>query len=275
MGLQMLIFLRRSLLMWAVGSAALSTTTGEAKCAFTAIFNFGDSNSDTGGFWAAFPSTPNPNGMTYFKRPAGRASDGRLVIDFLGLSPFALPIQLNQMKEFKSRVLQLQPKAPIGCYPSFLTELPHSDSELDEHGCMTTYNNAVKFYNNDLLKGMLRQTREALRDATIVYVDTHSVKLELFSHPKEHGLAYGTKACCGYGGGAYNFNPKVYCGNTKEIDGQTVTATACADPHNYVSWDGVHTTEAANKLIALAVIDGSYFDPPFPLSQLCDLQPIG
>ncbi|KAK1268571.1 GDSL esterase/lipase [Acorus gramineus] len=383
MGLQMLIFLRRSLLVWAVGSAALSTTTGEAKCAFTAIFNFGDSNSDTGGFWAAFPSTPNPNGMTYFKRPAGRASDGRLVIDFLaqalglpflspylqsigsdfkhganfatlastvqlpntslfvsGLSPFALPIQLNQMKEFKSRVLQLQPKdylpssdvfgsalytfdigqndftsnlgsigiegvkqylpqvvsqigdtikeiyglggrtllvfnlAPIGCYPSFLTQLPHSDSELDEHGCMTTYNNAVKDYN-DLLKGMLRQTREALRDANIVYVDTHSVKLELFTRPKEHGLVYGTKACCGYGGGAYNFNPKVYCGNTKEIDGQTVTAMACADPHNYVSWDGVHTTEAANKLIASAVVGGSYFDPPFPLSQLCDLQPIG
>jgi hypothetical protein len=55
-----------------------------SKCDFEAIFNFGDSNSDTGGFWAAFPAQSGPFGMTYFKRPTGRASDGRLVIDFLG-----------------------------------------------------------------------------------------------------------------------------------------------------------------------------------------------
>lgn len=54
------------------------------RCKFPAVFNFGDSNSDTGGFWAAFPAQPGPFGMTYFRKPAGRASDGRLVIDFLG-----------------------------------------------------------------------------------------------------------------------------------------------------------------------------------------------
>ncbi|KAF5945005.1 hypothetical protein HYC85_015233 [Camellia sinensis] len=80
--------------------------------------------------------------MTYFKKPAGRATDGRLMIDFLAqalglpflspylqsigsdyrhganfatsasrvllpkssLSPFALAIQLNQMKPFKVKV---------------------------------------------------------------------------------------------------------------------------------------------------------------------------
>ena len=53
-------------------------------CHFPAVFNFGDSNSDTGGFWAAFPAQQGPFGMTYFGRPAGRASDGRLVIDLIG-----------------------------------------------------------------------------------------------------------------------------------------------------------------------------------------------
>lgn len=53
-------------------------------CDFKAIFNFGDSNSDTGGFYAAFPAESGPYGMTYFNKPAGRASDGRLVIDFIG-----------------------------------------------------------------------------------------------------------------------------------------------------------------------------------------------
>ena len=57
---------------------------GHSECDFEAIFNFGDSNSDTGGFWAAFPAQSGPFGMTYFNRPTGRASDGRLIIDFLG-----------------------------------------------------------------------------------------------------------------------------------------------------------------------------------------------
>lgn len=38
------------------------------------------------------------------------------------------------------------------------------------------------------------------------------------------------------------------------------------DPQNYVSWDGIHATEAANKIIASAVIRGSYSYPP---SKLC------
>lgn len=88
-------------------------------------------------------------------------------------------------------------------------------------------------------------------------------------------MKYGTKACCGYGGGAYNFNPKVYCGNSKMINGHKVTATACIDPQNYVSWDGVHATEAANKLTAYAILNGSYSDPPFPLRKFCEVQPIG
>ncbi|KAL5720870.1 hypothetical protein ACHQM5_013500 [Ranunculus cassubicifolius] len=358
-------------------------STCNAKCEFEAIFNFGDSNSDTGGFYAAFPAQSAPFGMTFFKKPAGRASDGRLIIDFLaqaigipflspylqsigpnykhganyatlastvllpntslfvtGLSPFSLAIQLNQMKAFKAKVDELgssdylpsadifgkslytfyigqndftsdlgyrgipgahrrmaqvvnqiawtirdmhniggrtffvQNLAPIGCYPAFLTELPHTPSDLDEHGCMVSYNNEVVNYNN-MLKDVLTQTRKNISDASIIYVDTHSIILELFRNPKDHGLEYGPKACCGHGGGTYNFNPQVYCGNSKVINGSTVTATACEDPYHYVSWDGIHTTEAANKLITEAILSGSYFDPPFALKDHCDIQPIG
>ncbi|RDX67430.1 GDSL esterase/lipase [Mucuna pruriens] len=358
--------------------------SSHTKCDFKAIFNFGDSNSDTGGFWAAFPAESGPFGVTYFKKPAGRASDGRLTIDFLaqalglpflspylqsigsnykhganyatlastvllpntslfvtGISPFSLGIQLNQMKQFKTKVNEVHQQgtklpppnifgkslytfyigqndftsnlaaigiggvkqylpqvvsqiagtikelynlggrtfmvlnlAPVGCYPAFLVELPHNSSDLDEFGCLVSYNNAVVDYNN-MLKETLRQTRESLPDASVIYVDIHTVLLELFQHPTSHGLKYGTKACCGYGGGDYNFDPKVYCGNTKEINGSKVTATACNDPYNYVSWDGIHTTEAANKLITFAILNGSYSDPPFPFQEHCDLQPIG
>ncbi|XP_057522250.1 GDSL esterase/lipase At4g01130-like [Amaranthus tricolor] len=358
----------------------------ECKCEIKGIFNFGDSNTDTGGFFAAFPPQKKPFGMTYFNKPVGRATDGRVIVDFLaqaigipflspylksiggdyrhganfataastvrlpntslfvtGVSPFSLGIQLNQLKELQSRILdhsslevstplpsmstfgkalytfyigqndftgnlayigisgvkKYLPEvisqitstikevygiggrtfwvlnlAPIGCYPAFLVELPHETWDLDEFGCMISYNNAVIDYNNMLNKA-LQQTRDVLPNASIVYVDTHSVLLDLFHHPSSYGMKYGTRACCGQGGGPYNFNPQVFCGNSKLINGSTLTATACEDPNNYVSWDGIHVTEAANKIVSLAILNGSCFDSPFPLHHICDLKPIG
>ncbi|OMP08571.1 Lipase, GDSL [Corchorus olitorius] len=369
--------------------AMLSSCSSDSKCEFKAIFNFGDSNSDTGGFWAAFPAQSGPFGVTYFKKPVGRATDGRVIPDFLaqalglpfispylqsigsdfrhganyatlastvllpntslfvtGISPFSLAIQLNQMREFKAKVIehyhsgnrkgstklpspdifgkslytlyigqndftsnlgsigiegvkQYLPQvisqiaatvkelyllggrtflvlnlAPVGCYPALLVNLAHNTSDLDKFGCLISYNKAVVDYNN-MLKEALTQTRRDLANASVIYVDTHAVLLELFQHPTSHGLKYGTKACCGHGGGTYNFDGQVYCGNTKVINGTNVTASACKDPENYVSWDGIHATEAANKLTTLAILNGSYSHPPFPLHNFCHLQPIG
>lgn len=376
-----------SIVVWFILIIIISTwNLVTSNCAFEAIFNFGDSNTDTGGFYAAFPSQGSPYGMTYFKTPTGRATDGRVIVDFLaqglglpylspylqsigcdfrhganfatsastvlmpqtslfvsGVSPFYLQVQLQQFKLFKVKVEEFQSKentnlppsdifgkslytfyigqndftgnlaskgiggvkeylpqvtsqitntikeiyglggrtflvlnlAPIGCYPAFLAGLPHESSDIDEFGCMSSYNNAVVDYNN-MLKDALAQTRKDLSDANVVYVDTHALLLELCQHPTSHGLQYGNKACCGIGGGSYNFNQQVPCGNTKEVNGQTLSATACQDPYNYVSWDGVHVTEAANKIIANAILnDGSNFDPPFSLHKFCDIQPIG
>ncbi|KAK4476603.1 hypothetical protein RD792_015762 [Penstemon davidsonii] len=294
-----------------------------------AMFVFGDSNSDTGGFYAAFPSQPSPYGMTYIGRPTGRPADGRAFVDFLaqglgfpfispylqsigsdfrhganfatsastalqpttslftnGVSPFYLAVQINQMKLFKARteenkgqgnlpqpdvfgkslyliyvgqndftgyvssagpggVKQIGPQAvsqtqsaikeiynlggrtimvlnlaPVGCYLAFLVQFPHQSSDIDQAGCMTSYNNAVNEYNS-MLKQAVQQTRGELQDANVIYVDTHSVLLELFQRPTSHGMQHGTVACCGYGGGSYNFNEQVFCGNTKDTNGQS------------------------------------------------------
>ncbi|KAL3751795.1 hypothetical protein ACJRO7_012602 [Eucalyptus globulus] len=62
---------------------ACSAAGAAAACDFPSIFNFGDSNSDTGGLSAALGQAPPPNGETYFHRPSGRYCDGRLLIDFI------------------------------------------------------------------------------------------------------------------------------------------------------------------------------------------------
>ncbi|KAJ0017134.1 hypothetical protein Pint_10439 [Pistacia integerrima] len=80
---------------------------------YEAIFNFGDSLSDTGNFLLsgalAFPVIGNlPYGETFFKHSTGRCSDGRLIIDFvaeaLGL-PYLPPyFALNKGQSFQHGV---------------------------------------------------------------------------------------------------------------------------------------------------------------------------
>ncbi|PIA26052.1 hypothetical protein AQUCO_10000016v1 [Aquilegia coerulea] len=71
------------------------TAFGQNTCFFDAIYQFGDSISDTGNFIresSVGASTYGrlPYGMTYFQKPTGRCSDGRLMIDFIA-SSFGLP----------------------------------------------------------------------------------------------------------------------------------------------------------------------------------------
>lgn len=68
------------------------STVSKTHCSFPAIYNFGDSNSDTGGISAAFEPIRYPYGDRFFHKPTGRDSDGRLIVDFVGNLQFNTPI---------------------------------------------------------------------------------------------------------------------------------------------------------------------------------------
>ncbi|CAL0323364.1 unnamed protein product [Lupinus luteus] len=74
----------KALSLWVMLCLAITKSLATSRhCMFPAIFNFGDSNSDTGGLSAAFRQPGPPRGESYFHHPAGRYCDGRLIIDFL------------------------------------------------------------------------------------------------------------------------------------------------------------------------------------------------
>ncbi|XBH97553.1 hypothetical protein VPH35_127207 [Triticum aestivum] len=100
------------------------------------------------------------------------------------ISQISLAIQ--DLYSIGARKFMVFNMAPIGCYPAFLVELPHSSDDLDEYGCMTSYNSAVVYYN-ELLNNSLAKVRKTLQKASIMYVDKYSVMLELFRHPEAHG----------------------------------------------------------------------------------------
>lgn len=74
------------------------------------------------------------------------------------------------------------------------------------------------------------------------------------------GFKQGIAACCGYGGLPLNYDNRIACGETKNLNGTVVTATPCNNPAEYVNWDGNHYTEAANQYVTSQILTGNYSD---------------
>ncbi|KAM7251119.1 hypothetical protein ACFE04_023002 [Oxalis oulophora] len=319
-------------------------------CHFPAIYNFGDSNSDTGGVSATFGRVIPPNGETFFHKQSARHSDGRLIIDFMAeklgipllhayldalnpsyryganfalsgstiqlsdskvinayFNPMSFTTQILQFKQFKNRTITLynqgspirrrlpKPKyfskalhtidigqndlhygltmlntteqvklsfpaiinrfasvieglyqegarifwihntGPIGCMPSFVINYPPKSGNSDKNGCIRSYNEVAQEFNNQL-KQKVSQLRIKFTDALLVLVDVYTAKYTLINEATQH--VYGA---------------------------------SCSNPSNYISWDSIHYTEAANKWVTNTISrDGSLSDPPISLSEACN-----
>uniref|UniRef100_A0A3B6GV20 GDSL esterase/lipase n=1 Tax=Triticum aestivum TaxID=4565 RepID=A0A3B6GV20_WHEAT len=80
----------------AAAAGEAGAAKGKAKGKYRALFNFGDSLADAGNLIAngvpdILATARLPYGQTYFGKPTGRCSDGRLVIDHLA-QEFGLPL---------------------------------------------------------------------------------------------------------------------------------------------------------------------------------------
>ncbi|KAG8385467.1 hypothetical protein BUALT_Bualt03G0048300 [Buddleja alternifolia] len=143
---------------------------------------------------------------------------------------------------------------PIGCMPLFLTQYATSN-EKDYHpitGCLNWLNEFPE-YHNKLLQQELSRIRKLHPKVTIVYADYYNATLRFYLSPKEFGFTKGIlRACCG-AGGPYNFNISAMCG--------TLPAVSCDDPSSCASWDGLHFTEAAYRVIAQGLLEGPYTTP--------------
>ncbi|KAK8647024.1 hypothetical protein V6N13_120782 [Hibiscus sabdariffa] len=371
------LFVSTLMVLMMPASGSSSSSRGSIRCSFPAIYNFGDSNSDTGACNAAVFEIPPPYGETFFKQPSGRASDGRLVIDFIaeklgvpylnayldsigtsfrhganfaaggsciqpkcGYGPFNLATQVSQFIHFKARAtalynqlrlnrkipahkidlprpddfsqaiytldighndlaygyLQHRPEAkirasvprmlnlfsqavhllygegarvfwihnmdPIGCLPFSVMIYQPKAHDLDRYGCVIPQNEMAKDFNRQL-KDKVFQLRTQLPSAAFTYVDVYSVKYALITDAEQQGFVDPLTFCCGsYGSHGHH----VDCG--KKVNG-TVYGSSCGHPSRYISWDGIHFTEAANSWVANRILNGSFSDPPVSIDKAC------
>ena len=77
------------------------------------------------------------------------------------------------------------------------------------------------------------------------------------------GFEQPIMACCGYGGPPLNYDRDIGCGQTKTLNGTTVTGKGCDNSSKYINWDGIHYSEAANQFVSSQILTGKYSDPPF------------
>ncbi|KAL6873689.1 hypothetical protein ACP4OV_013771 [Aristida adscensionis] len=145
---------------------------------------------------------------------------------------------------------------PIGCVPGYLAmnAAVAAPSDYDSLGCIRKLNHFADKHN-DRLRRAVADLRPAYPDAAIAYADYFNSLLDLLRNASSLGFDAGStrKACCGAGGGEYNFDMARMCG--------AVGTTSCAEPSAYVSWDGIHMTQAAYRVMSRLIYHGKYLEP--------------
>ncbi|XP_071708887.1 GDSL esterase/lipase At1g28570-like [Rutidosis leptorrhynchoides] len=166
---------------------------------------------------------------------------------------------INELIEMGAQTLVVPGNFPIGCSSAYLTVCGSDTQEYDPTtGCLIALNEFAE-YQNELLQTKLIQIRELHPNVNIIYADYYNAAMQIYRSPDKFGFTNGAlKACCG-GGGPFNFNSSANCG--------LESASVCDQSDTYVSWDGIHLTEAAYKLIASNLFQGAFTTPQF--NSLC------
>ncbi|KAH7651637.1 GDSL lipase/esterase protein [Dioscorea alata] len=183
------------------------------------------------------------------------------ITTFVPLVVNAISRAITEVIELGARTLLVPGNFPIGCNSAYLTLFHVSNNEIydQETGCINWLNEFSQ-YHNQLLINELQSLSKLHPHVTIIYADYFEALMTIFRSPEKYGFqSFPLSACCG-GGGLYNFNLSCYCGD--------LGSTVCMEPSNYVSWDGIHLTEAGYKHIATGLLQGKYTNPPL-ITQSC------
>ncbi|CAL5084328.1 unnamed protein product [Urochloa decumbens] len=174
-----------------------------------------------------------------------------LVIHSIGLA-------LKALINLGAKTLYVPGIFPLGCIPRYMFQFSDSSGAGDydpDTGCLR-WPDDLAVLHNTLLKAELAALRRTHPDVSVVYVDYYGAFRGIVAEPAENGFGLRTvlDVCCG-GGGPHNANLTVV--------GCTLPGyVLCPDPSTYVCWDGLHNTEAVNKIIARGMLDGPYATPP-------------
>ncbi|KAA8540724.1 hypothetical protein F0562_024357 [Nyssa sinensis] len=159
---------------------------------------------------------------------------------------------LQAMLNRGAKYVVIQGLPTTGCLPLAMLLAPEDDR--DDIGCVGSANKQ-SYSHNSILQSKLQDLRRLFPHAVIIYADYWNAYHTIMKNPSKYGFQELFKACCGSGGGPYNFDFFAACGSP--------TSSSCSNPSQYINWDGVHLTEAMYKAVSDSFLNGTFSHPPF------------
>ncbi|KAL5152489.1 GDSL esterase/lipase APG [Glycine soja] len=126
---------------------------------------------------------------------------------------------------------------PLGCLPAARTLF-----SFHEKGCVSRINNDTQGFNKKI-KSAAANLQKQLPGLKIVVFDIFKPLYDLVQSPSKFGFAEARKGCCGTG---IVETTSLLC-NPKSLG-------TCSNATQYVFWDSVHPSQAANQVLADALI---------------------
>ncbi|KAK1434175.1 hypothetical protein QVD17_11094 [Tagetes erecta] len=126
---------------------------------------------------------------------------------------------------------------PLGCLPAVRTLFGYH-----EKGCVASFNTDAQVFNKKV-NAAATQLGKQLPGLKIVIFDIFQPLYDLVKDPASQGFKEATRGCCGTG----KVETTVLLCNPKSIG-------TCSNATQYVFWDSVHPSEAANQVLADALI---------------------
>ncbi|KAM7518874.1 hypothetical protein LguiB_017836 [Lonicera macranthoides] len=283
------------LLLLVISTLTISQDVAALKnCKFPAIYNFGDSNSDTGAFSAISRQLPLPYGETYFRAQSGRSSDGRLIIDFLGgvfesLLPTAETFskalytidigqndlgaaifngatveQINAMVPSLINTTSLQVEALY--FAGARSFWIHNTGPI---GCLAYILSGVTIAPDQKddagcarqFNGVAQYFNSRLKELVVLL--RGRLPLAAITYVDIYSIKYSFFSQPQQYGFVQPL--RVCCGYGGIYNYNSSipceTAQSCSNPSQKVVWDGVHYTEAANKAVFEQILTGNFTDP--------------
>ncbi|KAL2642387.1 hypothetical protein R1flu_009974 [Riccia fluitans] len=163
---------------------------------------------------------------------------------------------VEALHEEGARTILVEDVYPLGCLPASIFDV---GGVVDSDGCVESVNELIRSHNSILRKELAAFAQKHSTDLSIALVDTYSIRHGLMTNPAKHGFKYGMAACCGIYGMPLRYK-------SDELCTQSQRTQLCMDPSEYVVWEGIHYTEAANNATMKAILSGVHFYPEFSLS---------
>eukprot|EP00250_Pteridium_aquilinum_P021212 c25057_g2_i1 orf=413-1576(+) len=173
---------------------------------------------------------------------------------------------LQALYDSGARTFLVMNVTPLGCNPSTASS-SYGTENRDEYGCKVDYLELVEMHNEHLVD-LLSEFRSKFPTAEWILYDAYSIMLDGYHNPSKYGIKYPFQACCGAGGGTYNFMDGVECGKPGiYVNGTYVEAEKCEDPSLYIIWDTLHPIESFCHYLAQGVLNGTYLSPTINIKE--------